>query len=139
MTMDDLAAVHALECAAQHTPWGLQHFVDELRNPFSHIDLCWYDGELAGFLCWWLVAGEVQIQNVATAPAFRRQGVATRLLAKVLEQVDKNDFEAVWLEVRISNAAAITLYERFGFREVARRSGYYADGEAALVMCYRPE
>ena len=138
MTAGDLAQVHALECAAQQSPWRVQHFAAELDNPCAHIDLCWRDGVLAGFLCAWLIAGELQIQNVATAPSCRRQGVAARLLARVLERSRAAGMESAWLEVRVGNAAAITLYERFGFRTVARRPCYYADGEDALVLCYRP-
>ena len=139
MTAEDLEQVHALECAAQQDPWSPEHFAAELGNPFSRVDLCWRNGELAGFICTWLVAGEVQIQNVATAPTFRRQGVAARLLALALERCRASGFEAAWLEVRAGNAAAIALYHRFGFREATRRRDYYADGEDALVMCYRPE
>ena len=138
MNVADLAQVHALECAAEQDPWSLEHFAAELGNPFSRVDLCWRNGQLAGFICTWLVAGEVQIQNVATAPTFRRQGVAARLLALALERCRASGFEAAWLEVRASNAGAIALYERFGFREAARRAGYYPDGEDALVMCYKP-
>jgi ribosomal-protein-alanine N-acetyltransferase len=137
MTADDLPQVHALECAAQASPWSLEHFIAELDNPCARVDLCRRNGELAGFICWWLVAGEVQIQNVATAPAFRRQGVAAHLLRHVFEQARGNGFETAWLEVRVGNAPAIALYERFSFSIVGRRPGYYADGEDALVMCYR--
>ena len=138
MTADDLSQVHALECAAQTSPWSLEHFSAELDNPCSRVDLCRRNGELAGFICWWLVAGEVQIQNVATAPAFRRQGVAARLLSHAFEQALGSGFESAWLEVRVGNAPAIALYERFGFEIVGRRPGYYADGEDALVMCHKP-
>lgn len=139
MTVDDLPQVHALECAAQSSPWSREHFAEELGKAYSRTDLCWRDGQLAGFICTWLVAGELQIQNVATAPTFRRQGVAARLLAVVLERAAMTCFDAAWLEVRVSNTAAISLYERYGFQAVACRSGYYADGEDALVMCYRPQ
>lgn len=135
MTADDLPRVHALECAAEANPWSLEHFAEELGRPYSHTDLCWRNGQLAGFLCSWLIAGELQIQNIATDPAFRRQGVAARLLTVTLERSVAAGLDAAWLEVRVSNAAAISLYERFGFRVVARRTGYYADGEDALVMC----
>jgi ribosomal-protein-alanine N-acetyltransferase len=139
MTTGDLVQVHRLECTVQSDPWSAEHFTAELGNPFAHVDLCWRNGQLAGFICTWLVAGEVQIQNVATAPAFRRQGVAAGLLAFALNRFRNHGFEAAWLEVRASNAAAIALYERFGFRAVERRRRYYADGEDALVMCCRPE
>jgi ribosomal-protein-alanine N-acetyltransferase len=138
MTAADLVQVHALECAAEQDPWSLEHFAAELGNPFSRIDLYWRNGQLAGFICTWLVAGEVQIQNVATAPGFRRQGVAARLLTMALDRCRLSGFEAAWLEVRASNAGAIALYERFGFRKAAYRTGYYPDGEDALVMCHKP-
>ncbi|TLM67912.1 MAG: ribosomal-protein-alanine N-acetyltransferase [Deltaproteobacteria bacterium] len=138
MTKGDVAAVHALECSAQPDPWSAAHFAEELDRSYSQTDLCWLHGQLAGFICSWLVAGELQIQNVATAPAFRRQGVAIRLLAHVLQRAATTGFESAWLEVRVGNAAAIALYERFGFKAVARRPNYYPDGEEALVMCYRP-
>ena len=137
MTAEDLEQVHALECAAQQEPWSPEHFAAELGNPFSRVDLCWRDGQLAGFICTWLVAGEVQIQNVATAPAFRRQGVAARLLATALERCRLSGFESAWLEVRAGNMAAISLYQHFGFREATRRPDYYPDGEDALVMCLK--
>jgi ribosomal-protein-alanine N-acetyltransferase len=139
MTPADLPQVHALACAAEQSPWTQQHFAAELDNPCAHVDLCWRDGVLAGFLCAWLIAGELQIQNVATAPACRRQGVAARLLARVLERSRVAGMESAWLEVRVGNTAAIALYERFGFRPVGRRPGYYGDGEDALVMCWRPD
>jgi ribosomal-protein-alanine N-acetyltransferase len=139
MTAADLVQVHALECAAQPSPWTLEHFAAELANPCARIDLCWRGGELAGYLCAWLIAGELQIQNVATAPSFRRQGVAARLLELVLARSRALGLEAAWLEVRAGNIAAIALYERFGFITVGRRPRYYADGEDALVMCCREE
>ena len=138
MTGGDLPLVHALECLAQPDPWSRAHFAEELDKPYSSTELCWQDGQLAGFICWWLVAGEVQIQNVATAPAFRRQGVAARLLAHVLKRAAACGFDAAWLEVRVGNAAAIALYERFGFVITGRRPSYYPDGEDAIVMCYQP-
>jgi ribosomal-protein-alanine N-acetyltransferase len=139
MTVADLDRIHALECDAQPSPWSREHFAAELDNPCARIDLCWRSGELAGYLCTWLIAGELQIQNLATAPSFRRQGVAARLLQRALERSRAAGLEAAWLEVRAGNAAAIALYERFGFHAVSRRPHYYADGEDALVMCLRVE
>jgi ribosomal-protein-alanine N-acetyltransferase len=138
MTVDDLEPVHLLECIAQSDPWTREHFAEELGKPYSRIDLCWRNGQLAGFLCAWLIAGELQIQNVATAPGFRRRGVAARLLTAALERAAATGFESAWLEVRVGNSSAIALYERFNFRVVACRPAYYADGEDAMVMCYRP-
>ena len=136
MQQGDLAEVHKLECVSQQEPWSLQHFADELDNPVASVDLYWHHDQLVGFLCSWLIAGELQIQNLATLPAMRRHGVAARLLDHVIARSQLSGLTSVWLEVRVSNIPAITLYERFGFSAFGKRSAYYPDGEDALVMTY---
>jgi ribosomal-protein-alanine N-acetyltransferase len=136
MQRSDLAAVQRLECASQKEPWNLQHFTDELENPVASVDLYWHNAQLSGFLCTWLIAGELQIQNLATLPAMRRCGVAVRLLEYVIARSKIVGLTSIWLEVRVSNTPAIALYERFGFSADGRRSAYYPDGEDALIMTY---
>lgn len=140
MQAADLEAVHRLECASQQTPWSLTHFAQELANPVAAVDLYWRGPELAGFLCCWLVAGELQIQNLATTPALRREGVAARLLSHVLARaVRQGEPISAWLEVRLGNRPAIALYERFGFFVSGLRKAYYPDGEDALIMTYHAD
>ena len=136
MTLADLPAVYLLECAGQHDTWSIQHFADEFANPVAKIDLYWCQDVLAGFLCSWLIAGELQIQNLATLPSMRRRGIAARLLGFVFERSRGSGLESASLEVRISNSAAIALYEKFGFVAAGRRPAYYPDGEDALLMTY---
>ncbi len=136
MQQRDLAEVHKLECASQQEPWSLQHFADELDNPVASVDFYWHHDQLVGFLCSWLIAGELQIQNLATLPAMRRHGVAARLLDHVIARSQISGLISVWLEVRVSNIPAIALYERFGFSACGKRTAYYPDGEDALVMTY---
>jgi len=136
MTLTDLPAVYRLECASQIDAWSMQHFADEFANPVAKIDLYWCQDVLAGHLCSWLIAGELQIQNLATLPGMRRRGVAARMLGFVLERSRRSDLESASLEVRASNKAAIALYEKFGFVAAGRRAAYYPDGEDALLMTY---
>ncbi|MCF6238504.1 MAG: ribosomal protein S18-alanine N-acetyltransferase [Candidatus Marinimicrobia bacterium] len=136
MRSDDLAVVNQLECASQHDPWSLQHFVEEFDNQVSSVDLYWCGDELAGFLCSWLIAGELQIQNLATLPSMRRRGVAVRLLEHVIARSKVAGLTSIWLEVRVSNRAAISLYKRFGFSAGGKRPAYYTYGEDALIMKY---
>jgi ribosomal-protein-alanine N-acetyltransferase len=137
MQRQDLAAAHQLECASQSAPWSLQHFADELESRVATIDLYWHKEQLAGFLCSWLIAGELQIQNLATLPQMRRQGIAAALLAHAIERSQEQGLSSVCLEVRLTNKAAIKLYERFGFSIDGTRPCYYADGEDALLMTCR--
>ena len=129
----DLSMVYQLEYECQQTPWSRQHFLDELQNPVASIDLYWHHQELAGFLCTWLIAGEMQIQNIATSPFLRRRGIAARLIEHVVER-NKTELNAIFLEVRVSNRPAIALYKRLGFVASGRRPNYYPDSEDALLM-----
>ena len=134
MQHENLAAVHQLECTSQADPWSSQHFVDELESRVATIDLYWHGEQLAGFLCSWLIAGELQIQNLATLPQMRRRGIAAALLVHAIERSQEQGLTSVCLEVRLTNKPAIRLYERFGFTIDGTRPSYYADGEDAYAM-----
>lgn len=138
-TAADLPAILAVERSCYAQPWSEGQFRDELGTPHAHLDLLILAGEVAGYHCWWLLCGELQVLNLATAPRFRRCGVAARLLAHALRQGAGQGMERALLEVRAGNEAAIRLYRRFGFQVYGRRAGYYADGEDALLMeCRQP-
>ena len=130
----DLARVLCIEQACQPDPWNEKQFRQELHQPYAQIDACWAGDDLAGFLCYWLIAGEMQILNIATAPAFQRQGVAALLLQNALAVCRDAGMTRAYLEVRVGNHAAISLYRRLGFVADGRRPGYYADGEDALLL-----
>jgi len=134
MRKQDIDDVLAIEKDCHENPWSADLFLHELENPVSTIDLFWADDKVAGFLCSWLIAGELEILNVATAPDFRRRGIAAALMKHVFARARSQGLERAFLEVRVGNLGAIKLYRQFGFREVARRSRYYTDGEDALLM-----
>jgi [ribosomal protein S18]-alanine N-acetyltransferase len=79
---------------------------------------------------------DAEILNVETRASHRRQGLAQGLLAEAFDWARQNQRQAVWLEVRASNDAAINLYRKTGFVQVNTRKRYYSDGEDALVMKY---
>ena len=81
------------------------------------------------------VLDEGQVTNVATDPAFRRQGLADTVLAALLAEARWRALATVSLEVRESNLGAISLYEKHGFAVVGKRNHFYKDPrEHALVM-----
>jgi [ribosomal protein S18]-alanine N-acetyltransferase len=133
----DLDAVMEIERLCFSTPWERQAFADELARPWASLWLLCEvpSGRAVGFCNHWLVAGEMQILNVAVHPDHRRRGHAARLLRHILAEAQEKHVTVVSLEVRASNHAAQALYRRFGFRDVGRRPRYYADnGEDALLM-----
>ncbi len=134
MQAGDIASVLEIEIQANPNPWSEGQFQAELTNSCSRIDLLITDNKVAAYICSWHIVDELQIQNVATAPTCRRQGWAAILLEHLLVRAAKEDVARAFLEVRVSNVAARTLYEKFGFLSRGVRKKYYADNEDALLM-----
>jgi len=129
----DLAQVIAIERRAFTSPWSLGMFVIELSKPSSINLAAVLDGEIVGYAICAKYLEAYHVMTLAVDPDHRRRGVATALLDGVIERA--GDEANYTLEVRVSNAGAIALYERYGFREVGTRPRYYADnGEDAIIM-----
>jgi len=138
LTYADLPQVIAIERRAFPTPWSLAMFVLELSKPGGVCLAARRDGYLAGYLICSRYDTVWHIMNIAVDPARRRTGIATSLLLELFERVG-DDNARFTLEVRTSNAPAIELYERFGFRTAGTRRRYYQDnGEDALIMWRTP-
>jgi ribosomal-protein-alanine N-acetyltransferase len=138
----DLAAIERIERSSYPTPWSRSMFASELTKP-SSISLGAFaaeTGELLGYLVISRYVDAWHVMNVAVAPEHRRQGIALALFERLFEVTGNEGRRGYTLEVRISNDAAIKLYERLGFRSRGVRRGYYTDNrEDALVMWRDPE
>jgi ribosomal-protein-alanine N-acetyltransferase len=140
-----LPQVIAIERRAFPTPWSLAMFVLELSKP-SGVCLAAFDGggvddpsgpgrseRVVGYLICSRYADVWHLMNIAVDPALRRRGIGSALLEQMFERAGAE--ESYTLEVRPSNAVAIALYERFGFRAAGTRRRYYQDtGEDAVIM-----
>jgi [ribosomal protein S18]-alanine N-acetyltransferase len=92
-------------------------------------------GPIAGYIVARETAGELHINNVAVRAEYRRRGIGAALLGRVLQEAKRRKVKAAFLEVRSANGAAQALYEKSGFRAIARRADYYSDPrEDAVVM-----
>lgn len=131
----DVQAVAALEQVCFSRPWrqiDIAYFTTEQSNVLLVAE---EDGEVLGYVGMSMVLDEGQIQNIATAPAARRRGVASALIASLFEVGKSHDLAIYHLEVRASNQAAQALYHKHGFTEVGRRKSYYiAPTEDAVLM-----
>lgn len=138
MTRADLPAVLAIENASFAIPWPAHAFAAELDSGCGTCIVARSAGAtsaIAGYICYWILEGELVINNIAVAAPHRRRGLGARLLTHAFEAARAAACQAAWLEVRPSNVAALALYERYGFSAVSRRRGYYSDNrEDALVM-----
>lgn len=80
-------------------------------------------------------ARHAHVVSIAVMEAYRRRGIASEILLKAMENgVEAYNVTECFLEVRVSNQPAISLYEKLGFTNVNRKLGYYMDGEDALVL-----
>ena len=79
---------------------------------------------------------DAEILNIETLSSHRRKGLAQSLLTEAFDWARQHQRQAVWLEVRAGNDAAVNLYRKTGFVQISTRKRYYADGEDALVMKY---
>jgi ribosomal-protein-alanine N-acetyltransferase len=136
-TLDDVAALVALERAGTSHPWTAEGFAGAIRGRAGERVVVLRDGGglVVGYCVWQEVADEAHIHLVAIASGHRRRGLGRRLMAACLALAARRGAKRAFLDVRESNGAARSLYGSLGFREVGWRAGYYAEPvENAVVM-----
>lgn len=133
LAYSDLPAVISIERRVFPAPWSLAMFVLELSKP-SGICLAATEGDrLLGYLVCSRYDRAWHLMNVAVTPERRRMGIASGLIARLLDETRRE--LPLTLEVRVSNREAIAMYDRLGFRSAGVRPRYYQDnGEDALIM-----
>lgn len=132
----DLDAVQAIEQAVYTHPWTRGNFADSVRAGYQ-CNTWRLGGELVGYFVLLAAAGEAHLLNLSIAEGRQRRGHGAALLREAMRVARENDARNIFLEVRPSNLAGKSLYQRFGFRKIALRRGYYpARGgrEDALVL-----
>jgi ribosomal-protein-alanine N-acetyltransferase len=138
LTEDDLSSVLEIENLSFPHPWRQSTFIGELNNYPITIPLAIIhrpDDFLIGYVILWFIQDEVQISNFAIHPHFRRKGVGEYVLREILDKSRREGAAEIFLEVRPSNTAARTLYEKLGFQILGVRKGYYqSPKEDALLM-----
>jgi [ribosomal protein S18]-alanine N-acetyltransferase len=133
LAYSDLPHVISIERRSFPTPWSLAMFVLELSKPSGVCLAATEGGQLLGYLVCSKYDRVWHLMNIAVDPVSRRRGLASRLLDAMFERAGHDG--SYTLEVRTSNAPAIALYERYGFRAAGTRPRYYQDtGEDAVIM-----
>jgi ribosomal-protein-alanine N-acetyltransferase len=133
MNPGQLSSILKIEKSVFKDPWTAASFVEVM----SFSPDCWAalaGDEVVGYVVTQWILDEIHILNIAVAAEMHRKGVGTRLLDYVITEGLKHNMKDVFLEVRVGNSAAISLYERFEFKALTIRKKYYTDGEDALVM-----
>jgi [ribosomal protein S18]-alanine N-acetyltransferase len=139
LELSDLDAIEAIERASYPTPWSRSMFAGELAKPTSLSLGAVEDGKLVGYLVISRYVDAWHVMNVAVDPSHRRRGIATALLERLFEVTRDEARRGYTLEVRVSNAGAIRLYERLGFQARGTRRGYYTDNREDAVIMWRDQ
>ena len=137
MTADHLEELEKPERICFSRPWSRKMLAEELENQCAAFLVAEdsVSGRVLGYAGLMVVADEGYITNVAVFPEYRRQGIAAQILQVFVQFAEANRLAFLTLEVRPSNAAAIALYQDFGFEEVGRRKNYYdLPKEDALIL-----
>jgi ribosomal-protein-alanine N-acetyltransferase len=137
LTPERLDEVLRIEQRAYPHPWTRGNFLDAIHSGYQG-QLLLAGDELLGYFVAMQGVDEVHLLNITVAPEFQRQGWARVMLDALATWARGRGAEWLWLEVRVSNARALGVYEAHGFRRVGQRKGYYPAGrgerEDAVVM-----
>ena len=135
MKKEDLGQVCMIENVLFSKPWSEKDFLEALSKEENIYLVAEDKGKILGYCGVWGVAGEGQITNVAVAKENQRKGVATALFNYMFKEGEAKQMHAYTLEVRISNHAAIQLYEKIGFLSAGIRKDFYElPTEDAIIM-----
>lgn len=143
MTEHDLLEVVEIEEQSGLSRWGWAAYYAELQGgnrelmlvakPLGARSLAQH--QIAGYIVARETAGELHVNNIAVRDQYRRRGYGSLLLGRVLDEARRKHATTAFLEVRSGNTAAQSLYQRCGFKAIARRANYYSEpSEDAVVM-----
>ena len=135
MKESHVSQIAALEKLCFSDAWSENSIRSELSNKLS-LWLVAVDGDrVAGYIGSQTVLGWADMMNLCVSPDYRRQGIGEQLTMELERQLREEKVECLTLEVRVSNAPAITLYEKLGFQQVGKRPRYYEKPrEDALIL-----
>ena len=135
MKAEHVPQVAQLEKLCFADPWSEMSIASELRSIWSYWVVAVRDNEVVGYIGSQSSIDESDVMNVAVHPDWRRQGIAEQLIENLIGELKNRGSKALMLEVRASNAPAIALYEKLGFRQVGLRKNYYRNPkEDALIL-----
>ena len=137
-TVEDAPAIAEMEILCFSSPWSLETIINEIvENKLALYVVAEVDGLVVGYVGIWLVVDEGHITNVAVHPDWRRKHIAEAIIATLIDVTESHGVMAHTLEVRASNTPAQKLYEKFGFKPMGVRKGYYEDNNEDAIIMWR--
>lgn len=135
LAAEHVAQIAKLERVCFSDPWSENSIASELNNRLSFWLVATCGETVLGYVGSQIVLGEADMMNLAVSPEYRRTGLGEQLVNALIKGLKERDCHCLLLEVRTSNVAAISLYQKLGFEQVGRRPGYYFHPrEDALIL-----
>ncbi len=132
-TTDNIKDIAKIEQQSFSTPWS-ENSILESMNSGTYFYVALFNGAVAGYMGVSKIAGEGYVTNIAVLPEYRNQGIGSKILEYVIKDCQQT-LEFISLEVRVSNQTAISLYKKFGFKQVGLRKRFYTNPtEDAIIM-----
>lgn len=129
-----LDEIDIIEKASFKFPWSKLSYYVEMVAPDAIYKVITVDDEVVAYGGFHHIIDEAHITNVAVKESFRHQGFGKMLMDALINEAKERKIVAMTLEVRVSNANAVKLYEKMGFKSAGVRPKYYPDGEDAFIM-----
>ena len=135
-TIEDAHAIYEIEQQSFSVPWRLESVLAELEGAENKLYrvIC-EENHIVGYAGAWLVYDEGQITNIAVLPSARGKGYGSKLTKQLINECFSRGMHEIFLEVRISNLAALAMYRNLGFSVKGIRKDYYSEPtEDAYIM-----
>ena len=134
-TIDDIENIAAIELASMSNPWKADAYQEAIGSDHAFVMVAEQGGKIAGFAVFYLTPPESELPDIVVSKEYRGQGLGRMLLTRCFEELRAKSIETIFLEVRVSNAPARTLYEHLGFESIGTRKYFYSNPtEDALCM-----
>lgn len=137
--IDDIDDICTIEKLSFGVPWTRDAFYNEFTiNRCARYRVAVLDGKIIAYGGMWMMLDEAHITNIAVHPEFRGEGFGGILMKDIIETAKSGGMQSMTLEVRAKNTAALNLYKKYNFQEVAVRKGYYhnPDDDAIIMWKY---
>ena len=142
LTLNEIDAVTELESETSENHWTKQQLSESISNPNNLCQILIVKSKIVGYIIAMPSVDSADILNLAVHKDFKRKGYGSSLINHLLSELKKRQIKNLFLEVRMGNFAAISLYLSLGFKEVSIRKNYYTKNsnelsikEDGIIMC----
>ena len=130
-----IGEIRELEELCFATPWSIEALYEDICVNKNSYFVLKADGKIVAYGGMWIIIDEAHITNICVHPDYRARGFGQKLMQHMIRYARSQGVEGMTLEVRVSNAPALHMYNKLGFKLAGRRKKYYSDtGEDAYIM-----